>query len=106
MRLVLPALTSVSSFVGTAQAFEAVSVPVQHKDHEIQLPGRFDKPADPGPFPAVIRLHGCTGYQEHPPHSTVVEHASWRRVCVLDRRQLEEDVAAIVDYLTRTKGAE
>src|SRR5215471_7848070 len=82
---VLPALISVLSFVGTTQAFEAVSVPGQYKDHEIQLPGRFDKPADPGPFPAVILLHGCTGYQEHPPHSTVVEHASWRRVCVLDQ---------------------
>jgi hypothetical protein len=49
MRLVLQALISVLSFVGTTQAFEAVSVPVQYKGHEIQLPGRFDKPADPGP---------------------------------------------------------
>jgi len=78
MRLVLPALISVLSFVGTMQAFEAASVPVRSKDHKIQLPGRFDKPADPGPFPAVILLHRCTRYQEHPPHSNVVEHASSR----------------------------
>ena len=75
MRLVLPALISVPSFVGTMQA---ASVPVQSKDHKIQLPGRFDKPADPGPFPAVILLHRCAGYQEHPAHSNVVEHASSR----------------------------
>ena len=75
MRLVLPALISVLSFVGTIQA---ASVPVQSKNHKIQLPGRFDKPADPGPFPAVILLHRCIGYQEHPAHSNVVEHASSR----------------------------
>jgi hypothetical protein len=57
-------------------------VPVQYKGHEIKLPGRFDKLTDPGPFPAVIPLYGCTGHQEHPPHSTVCmligeEYASW-----------------------------
>src|SRR5215467_5353845 len=56
MRLVLPALISVLSFVGTMQA---ALVPVQSKYHKIQLPGRFDKPADPGPFPAVILLLGA-----------------------------------------------
>jgi hypothetical protein len=70
MRLILQALISVLSFVRTTQAFEAASVPVQYKDHEIQLPGSVDKLADPGPFPAVILLHGCIAYQEHLPHST------------------------------------
>src|SRR5215510_8055880 len=82
--------------------FCRVSVPVQYKDHEIQLPGRFDKPADLGPFPAVILLHGCGGYQEHPPHSTVVEHASWRRVCVLDRRRRPPLVVAALAFQAST----
>src|SRR5215472_8517703 len=97
MRLVL-ALISVLSVVGTTQAFETVSVPVQYKGHDIQLPGRFDKPTDPDPFPAVVLLHGCTDYEEHPPHSTLVEHASWRGVRFLDRRQLHATRRVLVRW--------
>jgi dienelactone hydrolase len=54
--------------VSGASALEPVAVPVQYKGHDIELPGRFDKPAGAGPFPAVILLHGCHGYTAHLPH--------------------------------------
>ena len=63
------ALSSLA-LISSARAFEQASVPVQYKGHEIQLTGRFDKPAGAGPFPAVILLHGCSGYTEHLPHSS------------------------------------
>ena len=88
MRLSLQPLIRFFLLSGPRKPLRRLQCPVQYKDHEIQLPGRVDKPVDPGPFPAVILLHGCTDYLEHPAHSTVVEHASWRGVCVLDRRRL------------------
>jgi dienelactone hydrolase len=58
------------ALTGVALASEPVSVPVQYKGQQIQLTGRFDKPAGAAPFPAVILLHGCTGYSFHLPHSS------------------------------------
>jgi dienelactone hydrolase len=61
-------LCIVGHAVAPASATEAVSVPVEYQGHMIELPGRFDKPAGPGPFPAVILLHGCSGYKNHLSH--------------------------------------
>jgi acetyl esterase/lipase len=60
---IVPVLISDLAIVGTAQSVEQVSVPIQYEGRQIELPGRFDKPAGPRPFPAVIILHGCGGYQ-------------------------------------------
>jgi dienelactone hydrolase len=38
-----------------------ISVPVDYEGRQIQLAGRFEKPAGPGPFPVVIALHDCGG---------------------------------------------
>lgn len=54
----------------TAEGFDRVSVPVQDIGGDIILPGRFDKPAGEGPFPAVIILHGCNGYSAQLPRSS------------------------------------
>ena len=38
-----------------------ISVAVDYEGRQIQLIGRFEKPAGPGPFPVVIALHDCGG---------------------------------------------
>ena len=49
----------------TAQVREEFSVPVDYQGGRIQLRGEFQKPATgAGPFPAVIALHNCGGYNE------------------------------------------
>ena len=51
----------------TARA-ESLIVPVDYQDHEIELPGDFQKPAGVGPFPAVVLLHGCGGNDNYARH--------------------------------------
>ena len=41
---------------------EDIAVPVEWQGKQIQLRGDFQKPVGAGPFPAVIDLHGCSGY--------------------------------------------
>jgi len=45
---------------------EEVSVPVDYQGREIQLTGRFENPAGPGPLPVVILLHNCAGIDGSP----------------------------------------
>lgn len=40
---------------------EEISVPVDYEGRQIQLTGRFEKPAGPGAFPVVIAIHDCGG---------------------------------------------
>jgi dienelactone hydrolase len=54
--------------VAAAQAVEQLSVPVDWQGRQIQLRADFQKPPGAGPFPAVIALHGCSGYGH--PYST------------------------------------
>jgi dienelactone hydrolase len=47
-----------------AQAIEQLSVPVDWQGRQIQLRADFQKPPGAGPFPAVIALHACGGYDD------------------------------------------
>jgi len=49
------------ALAASAARAESVIVPVDWQDHQIELAGNFEKPEGPGPFPAVILLHGCGG---------------------------------------------
>ena len=42
--------------------FEEIAVPVDYQGRQIQLQADFQKPPGAGPFPAVIALHGCSGW--------------------------------------------
>jgi hypothetical protein len=49
----------------TAQVREEFSVPVDYQGGQIQLRAEFQKPATgAGPFPAIIALHACGGYND------------------------------------------
>lgn len=48
-----------------AGASEQINVPVEYHGRQIQLTGWFDKPYGPGPFPVVIVLHNCAGYDQN-----------------------------------------
>jgi dienelactone hydrolase len=49
----------------TAQVREEFSVPVDYQGRQIQLRAEFQKPATgAGPFPAIIALHACGGYND------------------------------------------
>jgi dienelactone hydrolase len=51
--------------IAAAQAVEQFSVPVDYQGGQIQLKADLQKPATrAGPFPAVIALHGCDGYDD------------------------------------------
>jgi dienelactone hydrolase len=49
------------AMASTVARAESVSVPLAYQGRDIALAGDFAKPSGPGPFPAVILLHGCSG---------------------------------------------
>ena len=51
---------------GAAARAEDISVPVDYHGEQIQLAGRFEKPAVGGPLPVVILLHNCAGIDGSP----------------------------------------
>jgi dienelactone hydrolase len=51
---------------GTAARAEDISVSVDYHGEQIQLAGRFEKPAVGGPLPVVILLHNCAGIDGSP----------------------------------------
>jgi dienelactone hydrolase len=71
-RLGLATLFCFFSSIAGAQIFEPVSIPLVYDGHQIQITGRFEKPPGAGPFPAVILLHGCEGYQPGLWHTTTM----------------------------------
>ena len=50
--------------VATAQAIERFFVPVDYQGGQIQLKAELQKPTGSGPFPVVIALHACGGYND------------------------------------------
>ena len=52
-------------FIGAPQAAEKVSfeATLAYTANSVQLPGDIAKPAGEGPFPAVVLMHGCGGWQ-------------------------------------------
>jgi dienelactone hydrolase len=50
----------------TGACTEELSVPVEYHGEQIQLAGRFQKPAIQGPLPVVILLHNCAGVDGSP----------------------------------------
>src|SRR5580698_8595206 len=71
-RAIVAALLSLLTSNAYAQRFEAISIPLAYEGHQIELAGRFEKPAGTGPFPAAILLHGCEGYQVGLWHTTMM----------------------------------
>jgi dienelactone hydrolase len=51
---------------GAAARAEDISVPVDYHGEQIQLAGRFEKPAVGGSLPVVILLHNCAGIDGSP----------------------------------------
>jgi dienelactone hydrolase len=48
---------------GAAQAGRLIEFPnVSEQSKPAQLPGYLARPDAPGPFPAVVVLHGCSGF--------------------------------------------
>ena len=65
-------LLSLTASVALAGGYQHVSIPAG----ENRLGGVFYRPAGPGPFPAVIALHGCGGlWREQGMLS--MRHADW-----------------------------
>ena len=48
-----------------AAAAEQITVPADYHGRRIELLGFFEKPVGPGPFPVVIVLHNCAGYEQN-----------------------------------------
>jgi dienelactone hydrolase len=61
----LSAAIMVAFLTRSAGAAEQIVVPVDYHGRPIELLGWFDKPAGPGPFPVVIGLHSCSGYNSN-----------------------------------------
>jgi dienelactone hydrolase len=54
--------TALWAGAAAAQVAEQLVVPVEWQGRQIQLRADLQKPLGAGPFPAVIALHGCGGY--------------------------------------------
>ena len=57
--------------VQSAPAAEMLAVPVEYGDKTIELPAYYYRPEGPGPFPAVVLMHGCSGISP--------SHHAWAR---------------------------
>lgn len=63
-----------------AAAIEGVRFPVAGGPGEapVELAAKLDHPPGPGPFPAVVLLHGCGGLLDSKGHLTA-RHADWNK---------------------------
>lgn len=66
MRTVARVLLLTGVFWGADASAEELSVPMDYHGQQIQLTGRFEKPAAQGPLPVVILLHNCAGVDGSP----------------------------------------
>jgi len=61
MRLALLALVTCAALCATTRAIAAPAQPVEFKSGDISIKAVLFTPEGPGPFPAVVGLHGCEG---------------------------------------------
>jgi dienelactone hydrolase len=66
MRTIAGVLLLTASVWSAVSGAEEFSVPVEYHSEQIQLAGRFEKPAIQGPLPTVILLHNCAGVDGSP----------------------------------------
>ena len=66
MRSFAIVLLSIALLRGAGASAEELSVPMEYHGQQIQLTGRFEKPAAQGPLPVVILLHNCAGADGSP----------------------------------------
>src|SRR5215469_10272073 len=66
MRSFAIVLLSIGVLWGADASSEELSVPMHYRGQQIQLVGRFEKPAAQGPLPVVILLHNCAGVDGSP----------------------------------------
>jgi len=72
----LAAAIAIPAPVASAQAFETVSLDAtsRYNGKNVTLRGELLRPSGAGPFPAVILMHGCGGWQPSA-HQALREHA-------------------------------
>jgi dienelactone hydrolase len=69
---VLASLGPLLTTAASAGSYERVRIPID----EGQLDGVFYRPVGPGPFPAIVALHGCGGlWRENGTLS--IRHSDW-----------------------------
>ena len=66
MRAIAGGLLLAGFLWAAASGAEELSVPAEWRGEQIQLAGRFEKPAMQGPLAAVILLHNCAGVDGSP----------------------------------------
>jgi dienelactone hydrolase len=75
MKCLLYALAVAALWATACAAAEKVDMP----DGELTLQGMLYRPAGPGPYPAVVALHGCGGLDDHrPAHEQ--RYGAWAKV--------------------------
>jgi dienelactone hydrolase len=79
MKCLLYALAGAALWATACAAAEKVGMP----DGALTLQGVLYRPAGPGPFPAVIALHGCAGLDDHPAASKQL-YGEWAKVLTAD----------------------
>jgi dienelactone hydrolase len=79
MKRLLCALVGAMLWATTCAAAEKIDMP----DSALTLQGMLYRPTGPGPFPAVIALHGCGGLDDHPSTSKQL-YGEWAKVLTAD----------------------